>query len=102
MNYVEVPFISFEDVINGYKDDQFFDPVVDGLENKWSTNFIEKLKLEKIVSMFRNDCKRLLYNGKVFVPRRSVSTILVIAHDSKVGGHLKFGKTLSLLSNFHW
>ena len=89
-------------MINGYKDDQFFGPVVDGLENKWSTDFIEKLKLEKIVLIFRNDCKRLLSNGKVCVSRRNVSTILVIAQDSKVGGHLKFAKTLSLLSNFHW
>ena len=101
-NTLEVPFIRFEEVIKEYKEDQFFGPVVDGLDGKWPTDVMKKLKLENILPMFRKDGQRLLYNGKVCVPRRCVSTILGIAHNARVGGHFKFTKTLSRLSNFHW
>jgi len=102
VNDVEIPFIRFEDVISGYEEDQFFGPVVEALLDKWPEDAIEKLKLEKMLPMFRLDGKRLLYNGKVCVPRRCVATVLGIAHDARVGGHFKFAKTLSRLANFHW
>ena len=52
--------------------------------------------------MFRKDGKKLLYNGKLCVPRKLIPAILELAHDSKSSGHFKFAKTMSGLENFHW
>ena len=102
VNDMEVPFIQFEDVIREYDDDQLFGPVARALNKKWSDNPKEKFRLKQLLPYFKLDGKRLFYNGKFCVPRKSVSTIMQIAHDSKVGGHFKFAKTMSRLSNFHW
>ena len=102
VNDVEVPFIEFEDVISGYEDDQFFNPIVKALREEWPDDEKQRSKLEKLLPLFKYDKKRLLYQNKVCVPRKCVSTILGIAHDSQLRGHFKFAKTLSRLSNFYW
>jgi len=102
VNDVEVPYIQFEDVISGYEDDQFFGPILRALSDEWPDDPKQKLKLEKMLPMFEYKDKRLTYNGKICVPRKCVSTILGIAHDSQLGGHFKLTKTLSRLTNFHW
>lgn len=55
-----------------------------------------------MVLMFKLHGSRLFCSGRRCVPSMSVSDVLKIAHDSKVGGHLKIAKTLSRLSQFHW
>ena len=102
VNDVEVPHIKFEDVIFGYEEDQFFGPIIRALRNEWPDNPKNRLKLEKLVPLFKLENKKLFYMNKVCVPRKCVSTLLQIAHDSQLGGHFKFAKTLSRLSNFHW
>ena len=72
-NDVEVPFVKHEDVIT-----------------------------RCMLPMFRKDGERLYYSGKLCRPRKSVSDVLQLAHDSKISGRFKFAKTLSRLNNFHW
>lgn len=43
-----------------------------------------------------------MFNRKLCVPRKSVSTILHMAYDSKLSVKYKFAKTLDRLNNFHW
>ena len=102
LNDFEVPYIEFEDVISGYDEDQFFGPILKALDGDWPKDMKQKLKIEKLRPLFRRDGKKLLYMNKICVPRKSVSTVLGIAHDSRVAGHFKFAKTMSMLSNFHW
>ena len=102
VNDVEVPYIQFEEVISGYEDDQFFGPIVKALNDECPDHPKKKLRIERILPMFEYRDKKLKYNGKVCVPRKCVSTILGIAHDSRLSGHFKLTKTLSRLSNFHW
>ena len=102
LNSLEVPFIEFEDVITRYDDDQFFGPIVRAMDGKFPNDEVQKRKLEKVLPMFSRNGQKLLYNGKVCVPRRSVSSVLQLAHDSKISGHFKFLKTLSRLEKFHW
>ena len=102
LNDVEVPFIRFEDVIVGYEDDQFFGPIVKALTGEWPTEAKQKVKLEKLVPMFTMEGKKLLYRKKLCVPRKSISTVMHMAHDSKISGHFKFAKTMARLDNFHW
>ena len=102
VNDVEVPYIEFSNIINGYEDDQFFGPILRAMKGEFPEDQKQRLKIEKILPMFTYDGKRLKYQGKICVPRKNVSGILDIAHDSKLGGHFKFAKTMSRLSNFHW
>ena len=102
VNDVEVPYIDFENVISGYEDDQFFGPIVKALKDKWPKEQKQRLKIEKLIPLFKFEGKKLLYMNKVCVPRKCVSTVLGIAHDSRLAGHFKFAKTMSRLSNFHW
>ena len=101
-NDVEVPFVKHEDVITRYDEDQFFGPVVKAMEEEWPQDQIQRRKLEKILPMFTKNGGRLYYNGKLCIPRKSVSDVLQLEHDSKISGNFKFAKTLSRLSNFHW
>ena len=99
---IEVPEINFEDIVTRYDDDQFFGPVVRAMEGDFPEDEIQKRKLEKIIPLFCRERARLFYNGKLCVPRRSVSSILQMAHDSRISGHFKFLKTLARLEKFHW
>jgi len=102
VNNIEVPFIDIEDVIGRYEEDQFFGPIMKAINGEFPKSAKEKFRIEKLLPSFEKNGSKLLYNGKVCVPRKSISTILNIAHDSKLGGHFKFAKTMSRLSNFHW
>eukprot|EP00171_Calliarthron_tuberculosum_P016938 IDg16938t1 len=43
-----------------------------------------------------------LKSGAICIPRKSVKSILQIAHDSRISGHFATAKTLSRLEKFHW
>lgn len=43
--------------------------------------------------MFAREGVRLLYQGKVCIPRSSVATIIELAHYSNIAGHCGFPKT---------
>jgi len=102
INVMEVPYIEIGDIIESYDSDQFFGPVVKALKGEWPNNEKERIKLEKLVPMFKKEGQKLLYTGRLCVPRKSVSRILDLAHDCKTSGHFKFAKTMSRLENFHW
>lgn len=89
-------------VIIGYKNDQFFGTIVQALHGNWPKDAKVRVRLEKLVPVFRIENKRLLYNEKLWVPRQSLFAILDIAYDSRVAGHFKFTNTMSRLSNYHW
>lgn len=55
-----------------------------------------------MLSDFRWDGERLLYLGKLCIPRAAVSTILLMAHDANTAGHFGYTKTMSRLDNYHW
>lgn len=101
-NGVEVPFIEIDNILTSYVDDQFFGPIVKAVRGEWPSDDTKKRQVEKILPMFRLDGKKLYYNQKLCVPRRSVSCIMQLAHDSKISGHFAFAKTLSRLANYHW
>lgn len=44
----------------------------------------------------------MYYEGKICVPRQNIKEVLRLAHDSPLGGHFGFSKTLSRLDKFHW
>lgn len=72
------------------------------LEGEWPEEPKEKKIMELLVPKLKINCGSLEYNGKHFVPRKSVTKMLEIAHDSGLAGHHAFAKTLSRLNRFHW
>ena len=59
VNDVEVPYIQFEDLINGYEDDQFFGPIVKALNDEWPDDPKQRMKLEKMLPLFEFKDKKL-------------------------------------------
>ena len=78
-----------------------FGPIVKALKDKWTDDQIQRRKIEKILQMFKNNGKRLAYNGKLRITRKSVSDVLQLAHDCKISGQFNFAKTRSRLRNCH-
>jgi len=101
-NALDIPKIEFEAILGNYENDQFFGPIVKALEGAESSNGKQNEFIKRVLPMFERDGARLLYQGKLCVPRRAVSSILHMAHDSKIAGHFGFSKTMSRLENYHW
>lgn len=102
VNDIEVLFIQFEDVIGSYEEDQFFGPILRAMKDDWPSDQKKRVKLEKFIPLFQFDVKRVLYNRKLCVPRKFISTIMHIANNSKTDGYFNFSKTMAILDNFLW
>lgn len=76
------------------------------MNGEWPDDETKKKQLEQILPMFKKDGSKLIYHGKLCVPRKSISTILQMEHDSKesshFSGHFAFSKTFSRLRNYQW
>lgn len=59
-------------------------------------------KVKRLLPLLKMDGKRLILGKKTCIPRKHVRDILNWVHDSKLGGHLGFSKTLGLLESYHW
>lgn len=102
VNDVELLFTKFGGVIFEHKDDRFFRPIVKALGDEWPNDSKQRLKLEKLLLLSKLTDKKFLCLNKTWAPGKFLCSLLVIAHDSKPGGHFKFAKTLSRLSILHW
>ena len=102
LNDVEVLGVDFEDFIPSYEEDQFFGLIVKAMNRDWPKENEKKLTLKKILPLLERENKKLYYHGLLYVPRKSVSNLLQMAHDSKISGHFALGKTLSRLKRYHW
>lgn len=65
----------FSEVILGYGKDYLFGPIAQALYGSWPENTRERVKQEKLIAIFRMENERLPYNGRIWEPRKSVSTI---------------------------
>lgn len=59
--------------------------MVKAFEEEWPQDEVRRRKLEMLLPSSRHEGKKLLYRAKLGVPRKSVSVILELAHDSKTG-----------------
>lgn len=59
-------------------------------------------KFKSLVRMYHRDGKKLLYDGKLCITRKSVPEITHIAHDSDISRRFGYFKTLSRLKNVYW
>lgn len=101
-NAVEVPFIAIEEVLGSYEEDQFFGPILKALRNGWPQDEVKKNQVQMLLPSFRHERKKLFYFDKLCIPRKAVAKILELAHDSTIGGHFRFAKTISRLAKYHW
>ncbi len=66
------------------------------------SDHVQRKKIDILLPLFHKDGSKLLYEGKLCVPRKSISTIMQLARDARTLGHFGFLKTLSQLKNYHW
>ena len=102
VNVMEVLKIDLEDITNGYEDDKFYGPIWRALNGEEIASGTLQKKVENLLPSFHCDGAKLLYEGKLCVPRKAISSVMQLAHDAKTAGHFGYLKTLSRLKNYHW
>ena len=102
MNVLEVLKIDLNEITDGYESDKFYGAVLERMKGNEIPDEVMKRKIDKLLPLFHLDGRKLIYEGKLCVPRKSVSRILQLSHDAKTSGHFGYLKTLSRLKNFHW
>lgn len=101
INDLEVLKIDPE-VLLSYEEDEFYGPLLKVMEGKNLQDGIKDRKFKSLINMFHRDGSKLLYEGKLCIPRKSVRDLLHMAHDAKIAGHFGYFKTLSRLRNVYW
>ena len=65
-------------------------------------NEVLQKKIDSLLPLFNLHGSKLLYEGKLCVPRNAISTVLELAHDAKSAGHFGYIKTLSRFGSYLW
>ena len=102
INDLEVLRMDSEDIFDQYEEDDFYGPLLKVMDGHDLSDKIKDRKFKNLMNMFHRDGRKLLYQGKLCVPRKAVRDVLHLAHDAKVAGHFGYFKTLSRLGNFYW
>ena len=102
VNQTELVHANLDGITDAYADDKLYGNVLKVMDGEKVDDEVMRKKVQKILPLFRREGKKLYYEGKLCVPRKSISTILQLAHDAKTSGHFGYLKTLSRLKNFHW
>ena len=102
INDLEVLRMDSEDIFDQYEEDDFYGPLLKVMDGHDLSDKIKDRKFKSLMNMFHRDGRKLLYQGKLCVPRKAVRDVLHLAHDAKVAGHFGYFKTLSRLGNFYW
>lgn len=87
---------------NDYTNDQMFGPILKGLRKEFEGNPIQQERVRRLLPMFEERDRLLLYDQKICVPRTRVADIMELAHDISIAGHFGFSKTLGRLNQYHW
>lgn len=98
---VQVPHFS-NSFKNGYASDKFFNSIIEALNGKFPKDPVQAKKLKILLPSFLYSNDNLYFEENICVPRQNIREILRRAHDSPLGGHFRFAKTLSRLEKFHW
>lgn len=85
-----------------YKTDQFFLKIVNALQGRYAEDKTDRYRLKALVPHFKLENGKLYFENKVCDPHQNIKEILRLAHDSPLGGHFSFHKTLSRLDKFYW
>lgn len=70
-----------------YECDQFFGPVYLELGNIWSEYKEMRLKLERMIPLFKLEGHLIILNDNICIPREYVREVLQRTHDSAMAGH---------------
>jgi len=68
-NTVEIPEFQLDSIIGHYEEDQFFGHIVKAMDGELPSDPVQRSKVEKLLPLFERDGKRLIYEGKLWIPR---------------------------------
>ncbi len=101
VNDFEVLKIDLKEVTNGYDTDNFDVAVLRGIKREEIPDKMLNKKVKMLLLLFHRDGEKLLFEGKIRVPRKAIYPVLQLAHDAKAAGRFGYFRTLSRLKNFH-
>ncbi len=101
VDILEVLKIGLDDVTSGYEYEKFCGAVFKCMKGEEISDSVVKRKIEKLLPLFHLEEGELFYEGKLFVPRKAISTVLQLALDAKTFGHFGYLKKHSRLRNHH-
>lgn len=90
------------ELIGSYGNDQAFGPIWRTFDEIWPEDPKARRRLALLRPLFSREGWKLLYKGKLCVPRKALRDLLELAHDGQLAGHFGFTKTMGRLSSFHW
>ena len=88
--------------MSGYEDDIFYGAELTRIKGEYVPYEILRRKIDKLLPFFHYEDGKLMYQEKLCVPRKAISTVMQLAHDARTAGHSGYFKTLSRLRNYHW
>ncbi len=101
VNVLEVMKIHSEDQTNSYESEKFCEAILKSSNADQIPDQFRSRKIDKLLPLFRKHGEKLLCEGKICIPRKSISTAMQLAHDAKTSGHFGYLKTISRLKNYH-
>lgn len=85
-----------------YEHEQLCGQIVRELKEVFPEDMVQRNKVSRLLPPFKYVSNKLLYAGKMCVPKLQVKNVLYAAYDASVSGHFGFVKTLGRLENLHW
>lgn len=79
-----------------------FRAIINALNDTFPEKQLEAERLKLLIRSFEFIDGILYYEGKICAPQQNNRELLSLVHDSPLGGHFGFSKTLSRLDTFHW
>lgn len=102
VNEIESIDFDIEDIFANYEEDKFYKPLLQVLNGERLSDPVNQKKFKSLASHFHRDGKRILYDRKLCVPKKTISDLLKMAHDSKISDYFGIFKTTSRLKKFYW
>ena len=97
---VQVLSIVFHDIVGSYDKYKLYDQVYKSYKSEKITDNVQRRGIKGLLLFCNLDRKRLLYEGKICVPRESVSKALKVVHDAKIARHFGFSKLCQRVTCF--
>ena len=91
-----------KELLGSYDLDPFFGQNLKAIrDDEWPESRKHCRRIKYMQPRFTVAGWRLLYGGRICVPRRAVKQLLRMAHDTSLSGHFAFEKTIHRLDDFH-
>ncbi len=87
MNVLEVLKLDLDEFLSAYEEDKFYGAAIKRTKGKYVPDKMVIRKIDKLFIFFHNEDGKPMYQGKLCVPRKSISTVMQLARDARIADH---------------